>query len=203
MFDSQAEAGDPTGLTARLCSGILPPSHDSQHLHWDDKVPSRSSLSAPSCPIPWHWQQATQHPTEPNIPPGSSSIATDSKTVLRVDKLWSVPQPGQQRDGESILFLVPGETPAGESTVIPERERKGHGSAWYSTSKDEVHVLCPIPIPMPPPAFRALLKCQAGTVDSSDANKGRWICAFPLPPAEATQSSWAQAGELVLLHGRQ
>lgn len=40
---SQAEAGDATGqcLTARLFSGILPPPHDSQHLLWDDKVPSQ------------------------------------------------------------------------------------------------------------------------------------------------------------------
>lgn len=56
------------------------------------------------------------------------------------------------------------------------------------------------PIPMPPPA---LLKCQAGTVGSSDANKGHWIWAFPLPPAQAARSSWAKAGELVLLHSRQ
>lgn len=70
---------------------------------------------------------------------------------------------------------------------LPERERTGHGSAWYSASKDEVHLLCPAPPspctpppPHPPPQhLRSLLKCQAGTVGSSYANKGHWIRAFP------------------------
>lgn len=35
------------------------------------------------------------------------------------------------------------------------------------------------PIPVPPAALTALLKCQAGTVGSSYANKGHWIRAFP------------------------
>lgn len=167
------------------------------------RSPPRSSLSAPSGPIPWHWQRATQHPTGPTIPPCSSSIAVGSKTVLGIDTLWSVPLPGQQELEEvsRSWFLVRHHR---ESQLgLPERERKGHGSAWYSTSKDEVHVLCPVPHPRAPCSTYSTPQ-MSGRDCGQQLRKQRSLdLCFSLPSAEAARSSWAQAGELVLLHSRQ
>lgn len=94
---------------------------------------------------------------------------------------------------------------------LPERERTGHGSAWYSASKDEVHLLCPAPpSPCTPPHPHHPPPALTITPQMSSRDCGQQLCKqrsldprFSLSSAEAAQSSWAQAGGLVSLRSRQ
>lgn len=130
-----------------MFSGIFPPPCDSQHPRFDDKVPSQLQ------PV----RSLLPHPMAPQVIDTPSDRAKCS-TLLQLH-CWC----GQQnslgnRQTVAKLSAWPARSwrevscpwflarhHCASQLGLPERERMGHSSAWYSTSKDEVRLLCPAP----------------------------------------------------------